>query len=71
MTDSRPLLQSLNALNVYQINLFHYLCFMYNFKKNENPIIFNNLIKKPVHRYPTKYSKNSFTLKTFFLNGLK
>ena len=44
---------------------------MYNFNKNETPIIFNNLIKKPIHKYPTKFSRNSFSLKTFFFNGLK
>ena len=71
MTHSRPLLRSLNALNIYQINLFQHLRFMYNFNKNETPIIFNNLIKKPIHKYPTKFSKNSFSLKTFFLNGSK
>ena len=71
MTHSRPLLRSLNALNIYQINLFQHLHFMYNFNKNETPIIFNNLIKKPIHKYPTKFSKNSFSLKTFFLNGSK
>ena len=35
MTHSRPLLRSLNTLNVYQINLFQHLRFMYNFNKNE------------------------------------
>ena len=44
---------------------------MYNFNKNETPINFINLIKKPIHKYPTKFSKNSFSLKTFFLNGSK
>ena len=39
--------------------------------ENETPIIFNNLIKKPIHKYPTKFSKNSFSLKTFFLNDSK
>ena len=58
MTHSRPLLRSLNALNVYQINLlFQHLRFMYNFNKNETPIIFNNLIKKPIHKHSTKFSK--------------
>ena len=71
MTHSRPLLRSLNALNIYQINLFQHLLFMYNFNKNEAPIIFNNLTKKPIHKYPTRFSKNSFSLKTFFLNGSK
>ena len=74
MTHSRPLLRSLNTLNVlnvYQINLFQHLRFMYNFNKNETPVVFNNLIKKPVHKYPTKFSKNNFSLKSFFLNGSK
>ena len=26
-------------------------------------------MKKPVHKYPTKFSKNSISLKTFFQNG--
>ena len=55
MAHSGPLLRSLNALNIYQINLFQHLRFMYNFNKNETPIIFNNLIKKPTHKYPTKF----------------
>ena len=70
MTHSRPLLQSLNALNVYQINLFCHLRFTCNFNENETPIIFNNFIKKPIHEYPTEISKNNFTLKTFFLKIL-
>ena len=36
---------------------------MYNFNMNETPIIFNSLIKKPIHKYPTKFSKDSFSLK--------
>ena len=44
---------------------------MYNFNKNENPAVFNNLIKKPVHKYPTKFSKNTFGPKSFSLNGSK
>ena len=59
------------CFNVYQINLFQHLRFMYNFNKNETPIIFNNLIKETIYKYPTKFSKNSFNLKTFFLNGSK
>ena len=71
MKHSRPLLRSLNALNVYLVNLFQNLRFIYNFNKNGTLIIFNNLIKKPIHKYPTKFSKNSFSLKTFFFNDLK
>ena len=71
MTHSRLLLRSLNALNVHQKNLFQHLRFVHNFNKNETPIIFNNLIKQPFNKYPTKFSKNSFSLKTFFLHGSK
>ena len=71
MTHSRPLLRSLNTLNVYQINIFQHLHFMYNFSKNETPVVFNNLIKKPAHKYPTKFSEKNFSLKSFSLNGLK
>ena len=71
MTLSRPLLQSVNDLYVYQINLFQHLHFIYNFNKNETPINFNNLIKKIFHMHPTKFRKNSFNLKTFFVNGSK
>ena len=35
------------------------------------PVVFNNLIKKPAHKYPTKFSKNNFSLESFFLNGSK
>ena len=72
MTHSRPLLRSLNTLNVYQINLFQHLRFMYNLSKNETPAVFNNLIKKPVNKYPKIiFSENNFSLKSFFLNGSK
>ena len=44
---------------------------MDNFNKNETSAVFNNLIKKLVHKYPKKFSKNNFSLKSFFLNGSK
>ena len=62
LTQSRPLLRSLNALNVYQINLYQHLAFMYKLNKNKAPLTFNELIKKPFHKYPTKFSENCFSL---------
>ena len=69
MPHSRTPLRSLNILNVYQIRLFQHLLFMYNFYKNETPVVFNNVIKNI--KYTTKFSKNNFSLKSFFLNGSK
>ena len=44
---------------------------MSKFIKNKTLVIFNNLIKKPFHEYPTKFSKKIFSFKMFFLNGSK
>ena len=71
MTHLSPLLRSLNALNVFQINLFQHLRFMHNFNKNKTIITFTNLIKKHLHKYPTKFSKSSVSPKIFFLNVAK
>ena len=37
LTHSRPLLQSLNALNLYQINLYQHLNFMHKVSNNIAP----------------------------------
>ena len=71
LTQSRPLLRSLNALNVYQINLYQHLAFMYKLNKNKAPLTFNELIKKPFHKYPTKFSENHFDLKAISLKSTK
>ena len=71
LTQSRPLLRSLNALNVYQINLYQHLAFMYKLNKNKAPLTFNELIKKPFHKYPTQFSENCFSLKAISLKSTK
>ena len=38
---------------------------MYKLNTNQAPSIFNDLIKKPEHKYPTKFSKICFSLKAF------
>ena len=68
---SRPLLRSLNVLNVYQINLYQHLNFMYKFNNKQTPRIFHDLIEKPVHQYPTQFSKTNFSLKKFSLSATK
>ena len=71
LSHSRLLLQSLNALNVYQINLYQHLNFMYKFKNKQTPKIFNDIIDTPVHQYPTKFSKANFSVKRFALRSTK
>ena len=59
-THSRPLMQSLRILNVYQINILHYLIFMFKVNDNTVPDFFQEKFRKTNHKYPTAYSHNSF-----------
>ena len=40
---------------------------MYKLNKNKASLKFNELIKKPFHKYPTKFSENCFSLKAISL----
>ena len=43
---SKPLMQKMNAVNVYQINIFQILRFMQKHKLSKNPELFvNHLIR--------------------------
>ena len=59
-TQARPLLKTLNALNVYQINLLQVLLFMHNIKINSSPRIFLHQFQTINHKYETRYSKTNF-----------
>ena len=47
-----PLLNDMKALNVFKLNIFNILCFMYKCKQNLNPPVFFNIF---THRTKTKY----------------
>ena len=44
---------------------------MYKRNKNKAPLKFNELIKKPFNKYPTKYSENCFSLEAISLESTK
>ena len=46
LSRSKPLFKILNALNVYKINLYQHLNFMYKLKNFNIPAIFNDIVKK-------------------------
>ena len=68
---SQPLLKKLNALNVYQLSIYQNFNFMHRLKDDNITKIFTELIEKPKHKYPTKFSKNSYTTKSFSLSNMK
>ena len=41
---------------------------MHKVNNQEKPRIYNNMIKKLVHKYPTNFSKSNFCLKYVSLN---
>ena len=65
------ILRSLNALNVYQVNLYQHLNIMHKVSNNVAPLIFNDMFKKPSHKYPTNFSRNNFSLKKCSLISTK
>ena len=52
-THASPLLNDMKALNVFKLNIFNILCFMYKCKQNLNPFVFRNIF---IHRTETKYA---------------
>ena len=71
LTHSKPLLWSLIALNIYQINLCQYANFMYKFRVNQAPKIFHMAFEKPTHKYPTQLSVSNFKYKEYSLTSTK
>ena len=44
---------------------------MHKVSNNVAPLIFNDMFKKPSHKYPTNFSHNNFSLKKCSLNSTK
>ena len=57
---AQPLLEKLRALNIYQINIYQTLLFMYKIKNNLAPNIFKNNFQDISHKYPTRHSAHNF-----------
>ena len=61
-THSKPLMKKLNILNVYQLNIFQTLNFMYRTKTKSIPTIFSQSFESIKHKYPTNYSNSNFVI---------
>ena len=57
---SEPLLRSINALNIFQINIFQTVQFMHKIKNKNAPRVFQDLFSVPCHAYPTNFSLSNF-----------
>ena len=56
-TNAKPLLRDMGVLNIYELNIFNILCFMYKCKYNLNPPMFQDLYKiKQENKYTLRDS---------------
>ena len=55
-TPSRPLMKNYNILNIYQLNIYQILTFM--FKTKTSTEIFHKIFKKSIHKYLTNFATN-------------
>lgn len=60
MTSAQPLLNKLRALNIYQINIYQTLLFMYKIRNNLAPNILKSNFQHINHKYPTRHSAHNF-----------
>ena len=51
---------------MFKINFYQHLALTYKRNKYKDPLIFNEVIKKPFRKYPTKFSENCFSLTAIF-----
>ena len=62
LAHSRPLMRQLQALNVYQLNIYQIILFVFKTKIGITPITFQNIFSHIEHNYPTRFSKNNLQL---------
>ena len=55
LSHSKILFKILNVLNVYKINLNQHLNFICRLGTSDIPAIFNYIVTKPEHKYPSKF----------------
>ncbi|XP_065645688.1 uncharacterized protein LOC136076146 [Hydra vulgaris] len=61
-----PFLMELNALNVYKLNIYQVMLFMFKSKHGLSPNIFHSYFTKISHKYPTNFSNDNFVVPRFY-----
>ena len=59
-TDIREIMIRTKVLNIYKLNIYQILNFMFKIKANTAPCIFQNQFTEIQHQYLSRFSKNSF-----------
>ena len=53
-------MEEIKLLNIYKLNIYQVLTFMYKIKRDTAPAAFRNNFRKISHRYPTGFSQSNF-----------
>ena len=59
-TDIKDIMVRMKVLNIYKLNIYQFLNFMFKIKANTAPIIFENQFTENQHQYSARFSNNSF-----------
>ena len=59
-TDIRGTMVRMIVLNIYKLNIYQILNFMFKLKTNTAPCIFKNQFTEIQHQYSIRFTKNSF-----------
>ena len=59
-TDIREIMVRMKVLNIYKLNIYQILNFMFKIKTNTASCILKNQFTEIQHQYLTRFSKNSF-----------
>ena len=68
-SQSYPLFLELKALNIYKLNVYQMLIFMFKQKYKLNPKVFESDFTEIKHKYQTRHSKNNFVKPRMFLKS--
>ena len=60
ITDIRELMFRMKVLNIYKLNIYQVLTFIFKVKMNTAPRVFQTQFTEIQHQYSTRFSKNSF-----------
>ena len=69
--DIRKIMLDMKVLNIYKLNIFQVLNFMFKIKANTAPRIFQTQFTEIYHHYPTRFSTNSFVEKQLVYSQTK
>ena len=57
-THAQPILKSMNALNIFQINMYQHIIFMFKCKHNHVPNFYKNFFELNLNKYDTRSTGN-------------